>query len=165
MNTATKGVLGGVGTFMDRNRGVVAEPGTMTAGYLELTTQGPGEWTDRQGHPVDISTYRMVSGDELFFTQKLDVTVEGDKVAAYLNTSLGSNASAFTGNFSVDRPFLEDAEGNLVDNTLTTSYEGLVATTRVTFGEAEKGREGVDAWFNPEKLMYTLMQVPYPGLG
>lgn len=152
-------LLGGAGTFAYWNHSVNAGAGTVTAGNLELTKVGAGVWKDKAGNIIDISTYRIVPGEDLFLEQKLDVKLEGNQVVAYLSISAGSDASTFTSNFVYGSNF-KDAEGTPVYNPLTTSYQGLVATTLFRFWDSTKDRTDVEARFDADKLVYRLVQVP-----
>ncbi|MDO9396279.1 MAG: alternate-type signal peptide domain-containing protein [Herbiconiux sp.] len=91
-------LLGGAGTFALWNSTAGVAGGTVTAGNLLVTnTGGPGVWT-RGATPVDTSTYRIVPGDVLTYTDELTVTAQGNNLVASLAMAPNAIGPATAGN-------------------------------------------------------------------
>lgn len=99
-------LLGGGGTLASWNAADNAAPGTVVAGDLNVVA-ATGVWTDRAGNPVTISTYKVVPGDKLTYTQVLALTLTGDKMAANITATGADPANGFTpANVVVSGPVL-----------------------------------------------------------
>ncbi|WP_368499419.1 alternate-type signal peptide domain-containing protein [Herbiconiux sp. A18JL235] len=84
-------LLGGAGTFAFWNSTAAVTGGTISAGNLVVTDDGAaGVWTDQNGATVNLSTYKIVPGDTLTYTDTLLVTAVGQNLEATLG--LTSNA-------------------------------------------------------------------------
>ena len=79
-------LLGGGGTLANWNAEATTTPGTIVAGDLNVQDRS-GVWTDRAGDTIDITTYKVVPGDKLTYTQDLTVTLKGNKMAANVATT------------------------------------------------------------------------------
>lgn len=83
-------LLGGAGSFALWNGTATANAGVIDSGTLSLTpVDGSGTWTNtpyNSSTPVaiNISTFKVVPGDTLTFTQKLNVTAIGNNLKATL---------------------------------------------------------------------------------
>jgi alternate signal-mediated exported protein len=88
-------LLGGAGTFALWNATATVSAQTITAGTLSLTANANGVWT-QDGTPITASTYRIIPGTKLIFTQTLTVNAVGDGLKADLTYSgfTGSNTLA-----------------------------------------------------------------------
>ena len=159
-------LLGGGGTLANWNASATQTPGTIVAGDLNVVN-GVGAWTDRNGDPVTISTYKVVPGDLLTFTQDLNVTLAGDKMAAEIATS-GITA---TNGFTPANVTVSDVEltvgGSAVSNPLvpTGALQTVTATITFEFLSSTTGRADVTASYNFGTVGFTLEQVNSEGDG
>lgn len=155
-------LLGGGGTLASWNAADNAAPGTVTAGDLNVVA-ATGVWTDRNDATVDIASYKVVPGDKLTYTQVLDVTLTGDKMAATITATGTGAVNGFTAaNVVVTDPVLKVA-GVTVTNPLRTS-ETVTATITFEFKAATTGRADVNATYNFGNVAFTLQQITQDGL-
>ena len=158
-------LLGGGGTLANWNAEATAAPGTIVAGDLNVAT-GTGAWTDRAGNAVNIATYKVVPGDKLTFTQTLNVTLAGDKMAANVSTTGITATNGFTpANVVVSAPNLT-VGGAAVSNPLkpTGSAQTVTATITFEFLSSTSGRADVTKSYNFNDVAFQLTQVTQPGL-
>jgi alternate signal-mediated exported protein len=161
-------LLGGGGTLAAWNAEASAAPGTIVSGDLNVVKSAAGVWKDRAGSTIDISTYKVVPGDKLTFTQDVDVTLAGDKMAATIVAEGIGSASGFTpANVSVAGPTLS-INGAAVPNKLTQSagIQKVTATVTFEFLSTTTGRADVGANYNFGNVKFTLQQLVagQPGL-
>ena len=159
-------LLGGGGTLANWNAAATQTPGTIVAGDLNVVN-GVGAWTDRNGDPVTISTYKVVPGDKLTFTQDLNVTLAGNKMAAEIATSGISATNGFTpANVTVSAPVLT-VGGSAVSNPLTPTgaTQAVKATITFEFKATTANRADVSATYNFNNVGFTLTQVNSAGDG
>jgi len=159
-------LLGGGGTLANWNASATQAPGTIVAGDLNVVN-GVGAWTDRNGDPVTISTYKVVPGDLLTFTQDLNVTLAGNKMAAEIATSGITATNGFTpANVTVSAPVLT-LGGSAVSNPLTATgaTQTVKATITFEFKAATAARADVNATYNFNNVGFTLTQVNSAGDG
>jgi alternate signal-mediated exported protein len=158
-------LLGGGGTLASWNAADNAAPGTVVAGDLNVVKSGTGAWTDRAGNAVNISTYKVVPGDKLTYTQVLDVTLTGNKMAADITATGTGAANGFTpANVIVSAPVLTAGSPSaVVTNPLTTS-KTVTATITFEFLSTTTGRGDVTATYNFGNVAFTLQQITQPGL-
>lgn len=158
-------LLGGGGTFAYWNASVASTGGTIAAGNLDLKANGAGIWTDRNGAAVDITSYKVVPGDLLTYTQKLDVTLVGNKIAANLTVDAPASSGTFTAtNIKTGVITLKDGSGNAVTNPLRASASGLTATTTFEFLSSTVNRDDVNATYDFSKVAFKLQQIQQSGL-
>ncbi|MFE5838384.1 alternate-type signal peptide domain-containing protein [Arthrobacter sp. NPDC056493] len=158
-------LLGGGGTLASWNASDSATPGTIIAGDLNVSA-ATGVWKDGSGNAVDISSYRVVPGDTLTYTQVLTVTLSGDKMAANITaTGTGANNGFTPANVTVSAPVLTAGTPSaVVTNPLTTS-KTVTATITFAFKSATTtGRTDVGANYNFGNVAFTLQQITQPGL-
>lgn len=157
-------LLGGGGTLAWWNAADSAAPGTIVAGDLNVAKAGAGVWTDRAGATIpDIANYKVVPGDKLTFTQTLDVTLTGSKMAAELTATGTGASSGFTAdNVVVTTPVLTSG-GTVITNPLTTS-KTVTATITFEFKSTTTGRADTTASYNLGNVAFTLTQIQQPGL-
>ncbi|PNI10490.1 alternate-type signal peptide domain-containing protein [Arthrobacter sp. AFG7.2] len=155
-------LLGGGGTLAAWNDSVSAAPGTITAGNLDMAKTAAGVWKDRANNTIDdISAYRVVPGDKLTFTQDVDVTLTGDKMAASI-TALGTGEQNgfISSNVVVTGPSLT-AGGAPIANHLTQSADVQKVTATITFEflASTSGQVDVNKTYNFGNVGFTLQQV------
>jgi alternate signal-mediated exported protein len=159
-------LLGGGGTLANWNAAATTTPGTITAGDLNVENTTAGVWKDRLGATVDITTYKVVPGDKLTFTQNLAVTLKGDKMAATIAAIGITPTSGFTpANVTVSAPVLTVA-GDPVPATLVASAGTQTVTATITFEflSSTSGRANVNATYDFSTVGFTLTQVAHSGL-
>jgi len=156
-------LLGGGGTLASWNAADNAAPGTVVAGDLNVVKTAAGVWTDRAGATIDIATYKVVPGDKLTYTQVLDVTLTGDKMAANITaTGTGANNGFTPANVVVSGPVLT-VGGTTVANPLKTS-KTVTATITFEFLSTTTGRADVSKTYDFGSVAFTLQQITQPGL-
>jgi alternate signal-mediated exported protein len=157
-------LLGGGGTLAWWNAADAAAPGTVVAGDLNVAKAGPGVWKDRAGNTITIASYKVVPGDKLTFTQDLDVTLEGDKMAATLTASGVEPVNGFTSaNVVVTDPVLKGANNQVIANPLTNSQD-VTATITFEFKSTTEDRDNSSANYNLGNVSFTLQQIAQTGL-
>jgi alternate signal-mediated exported protein len=157
-------LLGGGGTLAWWNAADAAAPGTIVAGDLNVETPEAGVWKDRNDIPIDITTYKVVPGDKLTFTQDLDVTLVGSKMAATLTASGTGSVNGFTSdNVVVSAPVLKGANNQVLANPLTTSQD-VTATITFEFKSTTGAQADTEAIYNLGNVSFTLQQIAQTGL-
>lgn len=155
-------LLGGGGTLAAWNAEASAAPGTIVAGDLNVVKSTDGVWKDRAGTEIrDIGAYRVVPGDKLTFTQDVDVTLTGDKMAATIVALGAEPANGFTpGSVDVSAPSLT-INGQPVPNNLKASsgIQKVTATMTFEFLSATSGRADVSKSYSFGNIKFTLQQV------
>jgi alternate signal-mediated exported protein len=161
-------LLGGGGTLANWNAEATAAPGTIVAGDLNVVKSVNGVWKDRNGTTVDISTYKVVPGDKLTFTQDLTVTLTGNKMAANVATTGISPTNGFTtANVTVSAPVLTvggAAVANPLKPTQTGADQTVTATITFEFLSTTTGRADTTASYNFNNVAFQLTQVTQSGL-
>ena len=148
-------LLGGGGTLASWNDTATATPGSIFSGNLDIEP-GAASWYVDGTRIDDISTYRVVPGDVLTFTQVLDVTLAGDKMAASVSASNINPANGFGDTVKVTGPKLE-VDGVEVANFLKTS-KTVTATITFEFLSATSGQTAVNETYNFNGVTFTLAQ-------
>lgn len=136
-------LLGGGGTLAVWNASVDTPAGAIVSGDLQLTA-GTGTWTNAVGTVVQLDTYKVVPGDELRFTQPVNVALDGDLMSASLTltNSLASSASYL----QVGTATLKDQGGTIVTAPLNANSDGVyTASVSVKFLESTTGAVGTKA--------------------
>ena len=159
-------LLGG-GTLASWNASDTQTPGTIVAGDLNVVADA-GAWKDRNGVKIDnIGSYRVVPGDKLTYTQVLNVTLTGDKMAAEVAATGTGAVNGFTAdNVIVTDPVLTSGTtgtGAAVVNPLKTTQK-VTASITFEFKSGTTGRSDVTKSYNFGNVAFTLNQVPQDGL-
>jgi alternate signal-mediated exported protein len=161
-------LLGGGGTLANWNAEATAAPGTIVSGDLNVVKSVNGVWKDRNGATIDISSYKVVPGDKLTFTQDLTVTLVGNKMAANVATTGISATNGFTpANVSVSAPVLTvggTAVANPLKPTVTGADQTVTATITFEFLSTTTGRVDTTASYNFNNVAFQLTQVTQSGL-
>ncbi|MFE5835217.1 alternate-type signal peptide domain-containing protein [Arthrobacter sp. NPDC056493] len=157
-------LLGGGGTLASWNASQTATPGTIVAGDLNVAAD-TGVWTDRLGNPVTISTYRVVPGDKLTYSQVLNVTLTGNKMAADITaTGTGADNGFNAANVIVSAPVLTaGTSSTVVSNPLKTSGT-VTATITFEFKSGTANRADVTKSYDFGSVAFDLNQVTQTGL-
>jgi len=82
-------LLGGAGTFALWSDGATLNPGTVTAGELDLVANADGAW-------VPALTY-VVPGDVTTYTETFDISAVGDTLNAEITTNISSIVGSIAG--------------------------------------------------------------------
>ena len=153
-------LLGGGGTLAYWNADVKADAGQIVAGDLNLAAE-EGVWTSSlTDAPVNVTDYRVVPGEDLTYTQTLNVTLEGDELEATLTVSDHKNVDFLDNNFYVSDPVITKNDETLTWNELTEEDNGtMTASTTFKFlGEETTGTQSVNATYDFDGITYTLTQ-------
>jgi alternate signal-mediated exported protein len=161
-------LLGGGGTLANWNASATQTPGTIAAGDLNVVNAtSAGVWKDRAEATIDIATYKVVPGDKLTFTQDLNVTLVGDKMAAAIAASGITPTNGFTpANVTVSTIPVLTVGSTAVSNPLrpTGATQTVTATITFEFLSSTTGRADVNKTYNFNNVGFTLTQVPQTGL-
>lgn len=162
-------LLGGGGTLANWNAGATTAPGTIVAGDLNVENTTAGVWKDRDEATINnIADYKVVPGDKLTFTQDLNVTLVGDKMAAAIAASGITPTNGFTAeNVTVSSTPVLTVGGSAVSNPLrpTGATQTVTATITFEFKAATAGRADVGKTYNFNTVGFTLEQVNSEGDG
>ena len=79
-------LLGGAGTFALWNSSATVSAQTINAGVLTVAAASDGVWKDGST-TINPTTYRVVPGKTLVYTQTLNITATGDDLTAALTYS------------------------------------------------------------------------------
>lgn len=174
LNKMTKGAIvtaagvmllvGGGGTLALWNEEVNAAAGTVEAGDLDLVTD-PGVWTvEGQQAPIeDIEAYRVVPGDKLTYTQKVDVVLEGNNIAATLSVVNPNDVETgfINGTYNVSDVTLLDSLGAPIANQLDENDDLTDAVASVTFEflDTTENRDSVNATYDFSAVAFQLEQI------
>lgn len=164
MNKMTKGalatglgatlLLGSGGSLAVWNSTAEAPAGSIVTGDLKLTA-GTGIWTNSLG-TIDLSTYKVVPGDTLTFTQPVDVVLEGDRMEAKL--TLTDNLTTAASYLQIGPTTLTDSTGASIA-TLTDGSDGTyTAKVDVTFLPETSGTAGTNSTNDLGKIGFKLEQ-------
>lgn len=160
-------LLGGGGTLANWNASATQTPGTIVAGDLNVVN-GVGTWKDRNEVTIaNIADYKVVPGDKLTFTQDLNVTLVGDKMAAEIATTGITATNGFTpANVTVSTTPVLTVDDEPVSNPLTPTGATQTVTATITFEfkSTTANRADVNATYNFGNVGFTLTQVTQSGL-
>lgn len=156
-------LLGGGGTLAWWNAADSAQAGTIAAGDLNVVKAAAGAWTDRDGNAVNVATYKVVPGDKLTYTQLLNVTLTGDKMAANILATGTGAVNGFTPANVIVSDTVLTAGGVAVANPLTASTQ-VTATITFEFKSGTTARSDVNASYNFGNVSFTLQQIARSGL-
>ncbi|WP_299165523.1 alternate-type signal peptide domain-containing protein [uncultured Arthrobacter sp.] len=156
-------LIGGGGTLAVWNVERESGAGQITAGDLNLTTEA-GSWTvlgvDGPEEILNIADYKIVPGDVLTYTQLMDVTLDGDNLAANLTVTSpsGSNKDFVADTFEVSEVRLTKGTAE-IQNPLTDDVTDVVATASFEFKESTGGRLSRNATYNFDTVAFKLEQI------
>ncbi|MDI3329714.1 MAG: alternate-type signal peptide domain-containing protein [Micrococcus sp.] len=157
-------LLGGGGTLAVWNAEATSETGTIAAGNLDLKAEA-GTWRNGTGKKIDVTSYKIVPGETLTYTQPVTVTLSGDRMVAKLTQHGSGIASAESNGFDtasieVSPVKLTTARGAAVPNELTPKTNGnFVASTSFTFNDVS-GQTDVLKEYEFSQISYVLDQQP-----
>ncbi|WAP51142.1 alternate-type signal peptide domain-containing protein [Arthrobacter sp. ATA002] len=143
-------LLGGGGTLAVWNDTAASASGSIVAGDLQLNpvagNEGKGIWTNAANTVVDLTKYKVVPGDVLTYTQKLDVVLSGDLMAAKLTmTPPAFSKGGFTeADVDVVLPAITNGKGAVLssDTILTKDDSGVVtASAKFIFKDTGVGQK------------------------
>lgn len=168
MNKMTKGAIatglgvallvGGGGTLAVWNANAGADAGTVKSGNLNITA-APGVWTNaisKEGESIDISTYKMVPGDLLTFTQPVTVDLVGDLMQATLTLTDPNDVSA---HLEVSDISLTKDGKEFTETALDPEDSGkYTATVTVELPDTVEGRDYVNETHKLETIGFALTQ-------
>ena len=149
-------LLGGAGTFALWNATATVNAQTITAGTLALTANANGVWT-KDGTPITASTYRIIPGTTLIFTQTLTVNAVGDGLKADLTYSgfTGGNTLAPITDETLE---VTSATATVVGNTLKFTPGTSTVNVKLTVVFPQSATTGQNAVLDLSALNFTLTQ-------
>jgi alternate signal-mediated exported protein len=149
-------LLGGAGTFALWNATATVSAQTITAGTLALTANANGVWT-KDGTPITASTYRVIPGTTLIFTQTLTVNAVGDGLTADLTYSgfTGSNTLAAITDETLE---VTSATATVAGNTLKFTPGTSTVNVKLTVVFPQGATTGQNAVLDLSALNFTLTQ-------
>lgn len=151
-------LLGGGGTLAYWNAEVQTDAGQIVAGDLDLTAAA-GSWTSNlRTSPINISTYKVVPGETLTYTQPLTVTLEGDKLAATLTVDGTGTQNGFDNNVTVTTTLNGEEPGLILAAIADNKTRTLNAVTTFEFKSSTDKRRSVGATYDFSKISYKLAQ-------
>ncbi|AUZ36715.1 alternate-type signal peptide domain-containing protein [Arthrobacter sp. PGP41] len=158
-------LVGGGGTLAVWNVQQNAEAGTVAAGDLNLVAEA-GVWTVAGANgPItipNINTYQIVPGDTLTYTQTVDITLDGDNIAANLTVvnPAGVNDGFAADTYTTSAVTLEK-DGVPIQNPLDKDDDVTDAVASVTFDflESTTGRTSTDATYSFSNVAFKLEQI------
>lgn len=143
-------LLGGGGTLAVWNDSVDSTPGSIVAGDLDLQADS-AVWKNGKNEEINISTYRVVPGETLTFTQDLGVTLKGDRIEAEITTNgVAQNLGA---DVTVSAPVIDQPK-----QTLNKDDDGKTVKATTTFKFLDRGMEQEQSGTQQN---YTLANVQY----
>ncbi|QWC10969.1 alternate-type signal peptide domain-containing protein [Arthrobacter jiangjiafuii] len=136
-------LLGGGGTLAVWNDSETTAAGQIASGELQLNpvVGGEGKWTNALGTVVDldptnaVADYRVVPGDVLTYTQKLDVRLAGDLMTAKLTMSTPSYTQGGfkSTDVTIEQPSIANAKGTVLPTTVLTEADSGIVTVSAKF--------------------------------
>ncbi|WP_194266059.1 alternate-type signal peptide domain-containing protein [Arthrobacter yangruifuii] len=162
-------LLGGGGTLAVWNQTQAANAGQIQAGDLELTTQ-PGVWTNAYGTVVDldptntVADYKVVPGDVLTYSQKMNVRLTGDLMQAKLSIQNVPTSTFVAQNVTIDNVVVKDAAGANLQNAILKPVNSgeVTASAKFTFKQDTDLRSSVAALADFKNISYKLDQQALP---
>jgi alternate signal-mediated exported protein len=157
-------LLGGGGTLAVWNESVDSVPGTIAAGNLDLHADA-GIWKNGEGEIIEVSSYKVVPGESLTYTQPVTVTLSGDRMVATLTQTGSGLENSGTNRFGTDSikvspVALTTETGDAVPNELTPQTNGkFLASTSFTFNDVT-GQTDVLKEYKFSNVSYKLEQKP-----
>ena len=121
-------LLGGAGTLATWNSSTTIIGGTIVAGNLSITDGGTGVWKSGST-TINLSTYKIVPGDTLTYTDTVNVVATGNNLQATLALAGGSIAASSTA--PADAALAAALTSSAV---VTASGAGIVAGTGANAG-------------------------------
>jgi alternate signal-mediated exported protein len=153
-------LLGGAGSFALWNDSATVDAGSINAGSLALSAQTDGAWKNiTPGHVGAIdSSFRMVPGDTVQYTQSLTITGVGDDLSATLTPDfVAPLANGFTSTFEVVKV---SGPINVANNTVTLKKAGSATVqVRVTLAFDVNAIDGEAAELKFDGMLFNLEQV------
>lgn len=149
-------LLGGAGTFALWNATASVSAQAITAGTLNLTANADGVWK-KDGTPITASTYRIIPGTTLVFTQTLTVSAVGDGLTADLTHNGLSSTNSLA---AVTIETLEVASPTATVNGSTLKFTAGTSTVdvKLTVVFPEEATTGKNAVLDLSALNFTLTQ-------
>ena len=157
-------LLGGGGTLAIWNDSETTASGSITAGDLQLSpvVGGEGKWTNAVGTVVDLNTYKVVPGDVLTYTQKLNVKLTGDLMTAKISATqpVFGNGGFAAADVTVEAPTLKKADGTAIPAILKPADSGdIIASAKFTFNNRlDQAQSSVNANATFGAITYKLDQ-------
>jgi alternate signal-mediated exported protein len=156
-------LLGGAGTFALWNSSTTVNAQSIQSGSLSIVPATVnGVWTAANGSVIDPTTYRIIPGQTLTFTQALTVNAVGNGIKANLTwsglTPSGTLNPAVTTALAVTSPSTSTATVNGSNVVLTAGTSTINVALTVTFPDTTTGTNGMNSTLDLSTLTFTLAQ-------
>jgi alternate signal-mediated exported protein len=153
-------LLGGAGTFALWNSTANLSAHTITAGKLTLSDNGDGVWKNGTT-TINPTTYRVIPGQTLVYTQTLKVDAVGDGIKAKLTYS-GLTPAGALATYTTEALEVTSSSTNAVVSGSTINFTSGTATVNVkvtiVFPDTVTGSQGQAEELNLNALAFTLEQ-------
>ena len=150
-------LLGGAGTFALWNSTATLSAQTITAGTLSLTANSDGVWKKLDGTVINPTTFRIVPGTTLEYTQTLTVSAVGDGLKADLTysglTGSGHLDALVTKTLAVTSP-----SATVDGSTLKFNAGTSTVNQKVTVAFPSTATTGQSETLNLSAVTFTLTQ-------
>ncbi len=154
-------LLGGAGTFALWNSSASLTAPSITAGKLTLTANNDGVWKNGTT-TIDPTTYRVIPGQTLVFTQTLKVDAVGDGIKANLTYS-GLDADGALATYTTETLEVTSSTAVLDGSTLKFTAGTSTVNVKLTVvfpADSVTGVQGQNTELNLSALTFTLQQTP-----
>ncbi|GLB68163.1 hypothetical protein AHIS1636_26050 [Arthrobacter mangrovi] len=156
-------LLGGGGTLALWSDSELSNADTIEAGNLDLLLPAKGAWSSNlQPEITDISTYRIVPGEQLTYTQSVTPVLAGKHIKAKL-TATGPGTGTFADKTLTVTTVFKDGDEvvGTLENPLDSSdsNKSIKASTTFVFKTGTSGRQSVLAKHSFENVSYKLEQI------
>ncbi|NJC24391.1 alternate signal-mediated exported protein [Arthrobacter pigmenti] len=164
-------LLAGGTTFALWSDSETVDAGTVQSGTLAITPSGTGTWNDiSTGTPediTDISTFLIVPGDTIEYTNSYTVGASGDNLTADLALSTPVDATGdaeLVAATTVTQSFTDELGAPVVGGAITSANDGDVITATVTieFDAATTGTTAQGQALDLSDLTVSLTQTTTP---
>ena len=159
-------LLGGGGTLASWNASQNSSAGIIAAGDLNLVAKDATWTSDKSGDitaKMKAGAYKVVPGEKLTYTQRMDVTLSGDRISASLTATGPTNGDANgAGGFNEKNVGVSVISlkkgGAAVANPLTSTVTDVEASVTFEFKADTANRDSANAKYNFNSVAFTLAQ-------
>ncbi|WP_210480705.1 alternate-type signal peptide domain-containing protein [Naasia sp. SYSU D00948] len=154
-------LLGGAGTFALWNTSDSLTAPSITAGHLTLTANNNGVWKTLAGDTITPSTYRIIPGTTLVYTQTLSIDAVGDGLKANL-THTGLAAAGPLADYTTETLEVTSSTATVDGSTLkfTSGLSTVNVKLTVVFPSTVTGTQGQGSTLDLSQITFTLAQTP-----
>ncbi len=153
-------LLGGAGTFALWNSNATLTAPSISSGQLSLAANSNGVWKGADGVQIDPTTYKIIPGQTLTYTQTLSVNAVGNGIKANLTYS-GLTGSGTLDQFVTKTLSVTSSTATVTGNTLAFTAGASTVNVQLTvaFPSTVTGTQGMSSTLDLSSLTFTLAQV------